>query len=441
MPGSSKPTSLLRSLAETWSSSLVISNTVWVMAGHGVRLLIQAAYFIIIARCLGVKQYGAFIGATALISVLVPFVGLGSGFILIKNVARDKALFAEYWGNGLLITMVSGVGLFVAAALLCSALLPIPALAVVFIGLSDLIFVRMVDMAGWAFQAFETLSKTARLNVFLSLTRLFGIGGLALAAGHPTVVAWAAAYLAGSMLTALIAVTWATVSLGRPRLALARLGRREIVEGFYFSVSGSAYGIYNDIDKTMLARLSTLEATGIYGAAYRLIDVACIPLTALTSAAYAGFFREGKDGLAAALHYGQRLLRRFVVYPLFAFVALFIGAPMVPRVLGHQYLQVAEAVRWLALLPLLRTFQYFVADPLAASGHQGLRTLAHLGVAVFNVLINLWIIPAYGWRGAAWSSIACDGLLAGALWFAANRLARRPQSPCEHVAMAATGSV
>ena len=441
MPLSSKVRRLFHSLCQTWSSSVLISNTAWVIAGYGLRLLIQGAYFVIIARSLGVKQYGAFIGATALIGVLSPFVGLGSGFVLIKNVARDKTLFAEYWGNGLLVTLLSGVSLFAVAASLCAALLPIPALAVVFIALSDLIFCKMVDLAGWAFQAFETLSKTARLNVLLSFTRLLGIAGLALAVGHPTVLAWAAAYLAGAVLTALIAVIWVTLCLGKPRLALGRLGGKETVEGFYFSVGLSAYTIYNDIDKTMLARLSTLEATGIYGAAYRLIDVACIPLVALASAANAGFFREGKRGIQAAVRYGRGLLKRFVLYPVFAFVALFIGAPVVPWVLGHQYAQVAEALRWLAVLPLLRTIQYFNADPLAGSGYQGLRTLAQACVAVFNILVNLWIIPAYGWRGAAWSSIASDGLLALALWFAANRLARRAHSRFEQVAIADTGAV
>jgi O-antigen/teichoic acid export membrane protein len=33
-------------------------------------------------------------------------------------------------------------------------------------------------------------------------------------------------------------------------------------------------------------------------------------------------------------------------------------------------------------------------------------------VAVINFLLNLWWIPAYGWIGAAWSSVASDGLLA-----------------------------
>lgn len=441
IPASSKPRSLLRSLAETWSSSLLISNTVWVLAGYGLRLLIQAAYFIIIARCLGVKQYGGFVGATALISLLSPFVGLGSGLVLIKNVARDKTLFAEYWGNGLLMTMISGVGLFVVVTSLCTALLPIPALALVLISLSDLVFIKMVDMAAWAFQAFEILSKTAQVNVLISLTHLIGIVGLVLTIAHPTILAWSAVYLAGSILAALIAVTWATLSLGKPRLALGRLGGKETVEGVYFSVSLSAQTIYNNIDKTMLARLGTLEATGIYGAAYRLIDVAFLPITALLSAAYPGFFRHGKGGIHATMHYGQRLFKRIVPYSLFVFAALFIGAPVVPRVLGHEYVQVTEALRWLAVLPLLKTFHYFIADSLTGAGYQGLRTLVQVGIAVFNILINLWIIPAYGWRGAAWSSIASDGLLALALWFAANRLARRPHSPCEQVAIPATGPV
>ena len=39
----------------------------------------------------------------------------------------------------------------------------------------------------------------------------------------------------------------------------------------------------------MLARLGTLEATGIYGAAYRLIDVSFAPVASLLTAAYAVF--------------------------------------------------------------------------------------------------------------------------------------------------------
>jgi O-antigen/teichoic acid export membrane protein len=296
-------------------------------------------------------------------------------------------------------------------------------MAIFLLSISDLIFVKFLDMAAWAFQAFERLSNTAALNVLVSLSRLVGLVSLAIRFSHPSMLAWAAIYLAGSVLAATIGVLWVTLSLGAPKLALHRL-RGEGSEGFYFSFSLSAQTVYNDIDKTMMARLSTLDAAGIYAAAYRLIDVAFIPVRALLNAAYPGFFRAGAGGIQASMNYGQRLLRKILPYSLFAFAALMIGAPIVPHILGRDYANVTEALRWLALLPLLKTLHYFIADSLTGSGHQGLRTSIQTGIAVFNIMINLWIIPRYGWRGAAWSSLASDGLLLLGLWLAANYLRR-----------------
>ncbi|HXW14591.1 MAG TPA: oligosaccharide flippase family protein [Terriglobia bacterium] len=394
-------------------------NTLWSLGGYGMRLVIQAAYFIIIARCLGPGQYGGFVAATALTGVISPFVGLGCGGLLIKNVARDRRLFREYWGNGLFITLVSGCGLTMLTMAVCRLALPrsIPMLAISLISISDLIFMKLLDMAAWAFQGVERLSGNARLNVLASLTRLAGIAGLSLTISRPGVLAWSAVYLVGSIVAGLIGVVWVTLSLGIPRLALHRM-RGEGAEGFYFSVSQSAMTIYNDIDKTMVARLSTLEAAGIYAASYRLIDVSFIPVRALLNAAYPGFFRSGTGGLRASIAYGQRLLKKILPYSVLAFAALIIGAPLVPRILGSDYAHVIEALRWLALLPVLKTLHYFVADSLTGGGHQGLRTCVQVVVAVFNILVNLWIIPVYGWRGAAWSSLASDGLLFLGLWSA-----------------------
>jgi O-antigen/teichoic acid export membrane protein len=55
------------------------------------------------------------------------------------------------------------------------------------------------------------------------------------------------------------------------------------------------------------------------------------------------------------------------------------------------------------------------------------RTSIQAGVAVFNVAINFWLIPAYSWRGAAWASIASDSLLVCGIGIAAFILFRRSQ--------------
>jgi O-antigen/teichoic acid export membrane protein len=67
-------------------------NTAWMITGQGMRLVIQAAYFLEIARSLGVSNYGAFVGVVALVGVVYPFASLGGGNLLVKNVARDPRL-------------------------------------------------------------------------------------------------------------------------------------------------------------------------------------------------------------------------------------------------------------------------------------------------------------------------------------------------------------
>jgi O-antigen/teichoic acid export membrane protein len=96
-------------------------------------------------------------------------------------------------------------------------------------------------------------------------------------------------------------------------------------------------------------------------------------------------------------------------------------------VLGPSYAGVADAIRWLAILPALRAMHYFAADALTGAGHQELRTAAQVGVAVFNVALNLVLIPAYSWVGAAWASLASDGALAVSLWSILIVLARHAE--------------
>jgi O-antigen/teichoic acid export membrane protein len=296
---------------------------------------------------------------------------------------------------------------------------------------ADLLIFPHVTVAGVAFWSLERLNWTAALNVTASAMRLGGLIVIVIL-HRPTVMAWAIAYLLSSVLSSGIALGCALCVLGKPHAALRRVSG-ELWEGFQFSVGLSAQTIYNDIDKTMLARLSTLTAAGVYGAAYRLIDVAFVPVGSLLSAALPTFFRQGTHGIGASLHYGWRLLKQVLPYPVVAFLGLLLGARLIPMILGQQYEQAVGALRWLAILPLIKTGHYFIANSLTGAGYQGLRTVVQVGVAVFNIGINLWVIPSYGWRGAAWSSIASDSLLALGLLLLAQVLAKRASSPCDSV--------
>jgi O-antigen/teichoic acid export membrane protein len=410
-------------------NSTLARNTGWMLIGQGLRLVIQALYFTVIARSLGASKYGAFIGVVGLVGILFPFGTLGSGYLLIKNVARDRQQFSENWGSALSTTFVWGSILFGVVILLSRFVLPgtIPLGLVMLVAASELFGMNIATICGQAFLAFDRLKWTAALNVMLSASRLVAAAILALLHHQPTALQWGEFYFGSTALVALIGLLSVAMKLGAPTFRGTRTSA-ETREGFYFSVSYSAQTIYNDIDKAMLARLGTLEATGIYGAAYRLVDVSFAPVWSLLSAAYPNFFRVGIGGISAALHYAKPLILRALGYATVVTIGLLLGAGAVPYVLGVEYRFTAEALRWLAILPMLKVLHHFLSDSLAASGYQGLRTFIHVGVAVFNVLINLWIIPAYSWRGAAWSSIASDALLVCGIAAAVSVLSRRSQA-------------
>jgi O-antigen/teichoic acid export membrane protein len=409
-------------------SSALARNTAWMIVGLGLRLVIQAAYFTVIARSLGAAQYGAFVGIVGLVGILSPFGTLGSGNLLVKNVARDHRKFAPNFGLALLTTISVSSILLVFVASVSRYFLPaaIPISLAMLVAASDLFGTSITVICGQAFTAFERLKWTASINALLSATRLGAAFILIALYPNPSALQWGRFYFGSTSLAAIVALGLVFVKLGPPEFSIART-TTEFREGFYFSAGMSTATIYNDIDKAMLARLGTLEATGIYGAAYRLIDVSFAPVASLLAAAYPGFFRAGASGISSAIRYAKPLLWRALAYASLVSAVMFVGAGIVPYILGSQYRLTVEALRWLAILPMLKVVHVFLSDALSGAGYQGLKSLIQLGVAVFNVLINLWIIPAYSWRGAAWSSIASDALLACGIGVAAVVLCRRSQ--------------
>jgi len=408
---------VLTTFMEKAKKSHLARDTAWMLLGHGARLPVQAAYFILIARSLGAQGYGAFLGVTALTAIIAPFAGLGSGGILVKNVARDQADFCRYWGKALALIAVTGLVLVAAVALVSQVVLPssIPFMLIVSVAVADLVFSRLLEAASQAFQAFQRLARTSQLVFLPILVRLGALLVLLLTLPAPSPLQWGYYYLLSMVVSAAIGIFLVHRELGPP-LFDKRTILSDLMEGLYFSISNSSLNIYNDIDKTVLARLSTLEAAGIYGAAYRIIDVAFTPVRSLLSASYARFFRSGVDGIRGASGFAAQLLPYAAGYGVTASFVLFVAAPILPYVLGPEYAETVPALRWLSLLPLLKSIHYCAADTLTGAGFQGARSICQLGTALLNVALVLWLIPGHSWRGAAWASLASDTFLALALW-------------------------
>ncbi len=385
--------------------------------GQGLRLVIQAAYFVLIARSLGPDRYGSFAAIVALAAILSPFSGLGTNNLFIKNVRSGKRSAAICWGNGLVATTASGI-VFSGVVILIDLLfhLHMPLTVVIAICIADLVLMRFIELALFGFVAVDHVRECALQSVISSLTRLIAVALLAGLHGAVSLERWGAAYLIATVFSTVWALYRAHRVWGAPVFNWSDL-REDAAEGVYFSIGTSAATIYNDVDKVMLGKVSFV-AVGIYAAAYRIIDVSMTPIRSLASAAYPRFFQMGRGGMKPAHAYASTQIRRALVYSLVLFPLVWLAAPLLPHVLGANYANSVGALRWLAVIPILRAVHVFLADSLSGAGFQGWRSAIQVFVALVNVGLNLAILPRYGWLGAAWTSIASDGLLALTLWLA-----------------------
>jgi O-antigen/teichoic acid export membrane protein len=395
------------------------TNSIWMISGQSVSILFQAAYFVLIGRTLGSHQYGMFVGVAALIQVLTNFSSLGMEMIMVRDTSRDQSEFRRLWGASISVASIGFVVTLLAALGIGRIFLQPEVLALIpLVALSDALCGKFVQMASRAFQSFSMLSYTAKLNAMTNLARAVAAGLLMLYVGHTHEVAtaytWTKIYWLSSLVVAITSVVLVTVKLGLPRFQ--RISWKELSDGFSFSISNSSISIYNDIDKTLMVSYGQMSASGIYAAAYRIVDVASTPLFGIYTAAFPRFFQEGTKGVRSTFQFAQKLLKVTGMYAVAMAVALFVCARLIPYVLGPSFEGSVSALRWLCLLPLIRCFHYAAGTTITGSSSQWYRTTSQIGAALMNLALNVVLIPLWSWRGAALASLLTDGGLAVANW-------------------------
>jgi O-antigen/teichoic acid export membrane protein len=408
--------------------STLARNAAWIFAGQGFSFVIQALYFIFLARLLNPTQYGILAGAVALVTVVSQYSTMGSGLVLLRYVSQDQRTFPEYWGNVLMSTTICGSLLVFVLHFTGHWLVGADSASLLtLIAFSDCICGQLSTCAAQVFQAFESMRITAMLNLLTNLFRLALACTMLFVMHHAVAQEWAVAMLIVSICTACAAFTIVTRRFGWPRfkpsLLLSRSG-----EGAVFAISGSTTSAYNDFDKVMLGHYGMTIANGIYSMAYRVINIATMPIQSIEAAAFPRFFREGAKGIGAVQPLAIKILKRTTMLGLAAAASLFLLAPVVPFFIGKGFTPSVSALRWLCLIPFFRSFHLCAGDAIAGVGQQKLRLLCQLSAAAFNFALNLYLIPRYSWQGAAIASLLTDAGLAALTWSVLFWLRRRERN-------------
>ncbi|MEJ2714437.1 MAG: oligosaccharide flippase family protein [Acidihalobacter sp.] len=253
-----------------WRLGKLAKGTFAMTAGLGLRTVAQGVVFLIVARVLGVELYGAYAAVLALAMAVGVFGGVGVPMIMLRDTARDPAVFAESWGRTLAALLVTVPILFATYLLLAWVILPnrIGWVATICIGAAEILSAPLTLAAVRAYQGHERIGRAARMVLAPILPRLAVALILPLALLLPAsarLSVWAAAYLLAAAVSTSYALWLLRHDFGLgvelSWHGLARAAR----EGWPFSVGGAAQKVYIDIDKIMLARLATWEVAGCHG--------------------------------------------------------------------------------------------------------------------------------------------------------------------------------
>lgn len=409
-----------------WKPGRLARNTLWAISGQTARLLIQAAYFILIARSLGPNGYGTFVSVAAMIAVFSAFVGFGTGPLLVKHVARNSRLLQSYWGRSLGVIGMSGIAFILLSLWISERILPphVPCTLVLMLAVSDLLLMPFHLTCTQVFQARERLGTAAALHIVMAGMRLVAVAVMITVLSDPTALSLAQYYLVATSIASVVSMSYVAYEYGPPRWTNRELVS-DIRQGLGFTSSTVAQYATANVDKTMLASMSTAAAAGIYSAAQRVVEIALMPVFALLAAAIPRFFLHGRNGIRSSFAIAHRLMYILVAYTSLAAIVLYFVAPLLPLVFGPQYHQSETVTRWLVVLPFLHMLHAVAADVLSGAGYQKLRSLIEISAAILNVLLNWLLVQKYSYLGSVVALLATFAFSAAGLWFAKIILIRK----------------
>ncbi|MGF1568122.1 MAG: oligosaccharide flippase family protein [Nodosilinea sp.] len=395
----------------------IFKDTSWMLLSKMLGAIVQTAYFILVARYLGAENYGTFEGIKAIWAILFPFIGLGMGDMLVQHVSRDQAKFSRYWGDSLLVFMMSvGVALITIFPLVVMLFPSVSPVFILLVLIADVVGLKLCNYAGLAFISVHKVKRASQFSMIYVVSKLITALFLPLFPEDQRLLAWGFLYCIGSIIPGVILFALVSRNIGKPAFNLKVFNPSQLKQGFFFSLSESASGINAQIDRTMLVSLASPTAAGIYGAGYRFIDMGNIPIFAFLGANYARFFKHGEAGIKGSFGFARKFLPLACLYGAASAGALILFAPLVPKILGDEYVQSSLVLIWFAPLHLITGLQFLAADTLTGAGLQRSRSFIQVGAAILNVSLNFYLIPIYSWQGAIWATLSSECFKLVTLW-------------------------
>lgn len=391
---------------KTETSQRLVKNSIWLFSAEAAAKVLALAIQVLAARYLGDQGFGIFSFAFALTGAFIVFIDIGIGIFLTREVARRPDQANDYLNNVFALKWVlSLLMVLTLAAALSFISLDRDTLRVVWtIGLA-LMVNGYTDMYLAVFRAHEKMSLVSVLMV-LQRVLFLGLGFLSLILGYD-VVAFSSTFLTASIVIFVLSRWQMHARFQDMKFQLDRDRLREIFRAVLPICGIILFSyIYFRVDAVMVFFMHGESQTGWYSAAFKLIEALSLLIASIRAALFPILSRSFADRSG----YYQRIWKEAVRYLLMIGVPVMAGiillAPaLVGWLFGSTYEPAIRVFQIMALgFPLLCLNDFAAYFLLSRNQTRQVMKVVISG-AVFNLILNLIVIPVWGIIGAA--SIAC----------------------------------
>jgi len=404
------------------AGSRTLRNTALILAARVVSRLLALVSVLILIRYLHEAGLGRFQDVVNLSALATVFLDVGFNTLFQREAARRPAMLSHYLSRLVtgrlgfaLVSLVVFTG-FLAATNRLEYLLPAYAMMVL-ASYSNLLRGALYAVQRLRFEALAIVLESLLLVALVLL-------GVASQQGV-TYFLWAYAASYG------FSVAYFTVVLTVRRIARIRWSLDPVfllnwlLQGLPFAATFAITTIYFKIDVPILDALRGDAETGIYVAAYKPFEALLFLPVSMLNVVFpvlAVYHRGAEGRLVWAVNRFYKALLA-LGWPIGVGTFMLAG----PFRFLYSYPDSERALRILAVGIVLMFVSNAFIGALNAIDRQLTFTWAALGSMVVNILLNVVLIPPFGYVGASWATVLTELALFGFGWFlTARHLTRVP---------------
>lgn len=404
----------------------IFKNFSWIVISQIIGSICGFIWTILMARYLGVYEYGVLGFAMSLSGMLAVTIDLGISTHIVRHIATDYDSAPKYLGNAIPLKSIFALGtffltLFILIIMKSNEL----TITITLLFTIEMIIKSFISLLNGAFQAFEEgkyqgigntlLNLILFVFIILSIFTDLGILGISIS------------YVLANIIGLIYCYYVFNKHIAQPKFEFDKTFCRKItLVSLPFAATGLLYSIYYSIDLVMLTNIVGNYATGIYNATYKLISVLTLFYSVYLAVIFpvmSRFFKNDTKLLIIGYEKSVKYLM-LIMIPI-ATATMFYSLDIIQLVYGHEF-DAASSVLCILIWTVCILFVNGAGNTLLNASHKEITvTKIYAIAALFNIALNFVMIPSFSFNGAAISTVFTDILILSIQTYVIYKLGHR----------------